>query len=324
MAPLGILLLGLGVLFLRQHPGGVDSLPQLAEEFSYLPWLLAAVLLAAFIHVLLLHSRPQVNTWLFPCAMFFSSVGVVMLARLKPSLLVPQLRWIIIGMVVFLVILRLGKFLRRLTQYQYLVGIVCLVLLCLPLAFGTEIGGSRNWLLLGSFRVQPSEFGKILLVFFLSAYLSDHRQMLSLPNIRLFFLHLPPLRFIAPLLLIWGIAILMFVVQKDLGAALLFFGIAVLMTYMATGNTSYVFAALAFFALSTAVSYAVFGHVRTRFDIWLDPWQDPEGTAYQVVQSLFSFGSGGVWARDLPMGIPSLSRRFIRISSFRQWPRNWG
>ncbi len=305
-APLGILLLGLGVLFLKQHSNGVFSLPQVAQELGYLPWLLAAILLAVFIQAMLLHSRPQPDTWLFPCAMLLSSVGIVMIARLKPALLVPQIRWVIIGMLVFLAMLRMGNILKKVTQYQYLIGLACIFLLCLPIFLGTEIGGSRNWLLLGPFRVQPSEFGKILLVFFLSAYLSDHRQVLSLPNFRLFFLQLPPLRFIAPLLLIWGIAILMFVVQKDLGAALLFFGIAVLMTYMATGNKSYVFIALLFFGVAAAVSYALFGHVRVRFDIWLNPWQDPSGMAYQVVQSMFSFGSGGIWGTGFAHGHPEL------------------
>lgn len=304
MAPLGFLLMGMGVLFLR-HGGGM-SVEQAASELFYLPWLLAVLLLAVFIQALLLHSRPRPDIWLFPCVMMLLSVGVVMIARLEPELLVPQLRWILIGMLTFLMVLRFGKVIRRFVQYQYVLGVACLLLLCLPIFFGTEIGGSRNWILLGSFRVQPSEFGKILLVFFLAAYLCDHRQVLSLPNFRLFFLRLPPLRFIAPLLVIWGLAILMFVIQKDLGAALLFFGIAVLMTYMATGSRSYVFLALAFFSVSVAVSYTMFGHVKARFDIWLDPWQDPSGAAYQVVQSLFAFGSGGVWGTGFAHGHPEL------------------
>ncbi len=305
-APLGILLLGLGLLFLRQHPDGAFSLPDLVTDLWYLPWLVIVILLAAFIQAILDHSRPRPNLWLFPCTLFLSSLGIVMIARLEPSLLVPQLRWLAIGMLAFLGILRMGNLMVSITKYQYLVGLACLFLLFLPMVLGVEIGGSRNWLLLGPFRLQPSEFGKILLVFFLAAYLTDHRRVLSLPNFRLFFLHLPPLRFIAPLLLIWGIAILMFVVQKDLGAALLFFGIAVLMTYMGTGNKSYVCIALLFFALAVAVSYFMFGHVKIRLDIWMDPWQDPSGAAYQVVQSLFSFGTGGVWGTGFAHGHPEL------------------
>jgi cell division protein FtsW (lipid II flippase) len=118
------------------------------------------------------------------------------------------------------------------------------------------------------------------------------------------FLQLPPLRFIAPLICIWGMAVLMFVVEKDLGSALLFFGMALLMTYMATGSKSYVFLALAFMAVAAVASYAMFGHVRVRFDIWLDPWQDPNGMAYQVVQSLFALGTGGIWGTGFGYGHP--------------------
>ena len=96
----------------------------------------------------------------------------------------------------------------------------------------------------------------------------------------------------------------MFVVEKDLGSALLFFGMAVLMTYMSTGSKSYVFLALAFMGVAAAASYAAFGHVRVRFDIWLNPWQDPNGMAYQVVQSLFAFGTGGIWGTGFGYGHP--------------------
>ena len=250
--------------------------------------------------------RPMLDVWLFPMVMLLASLGVVMIARLKMALFIPQLRWLLIGMAVFWLVVYFADRWRALLDYQYLIGICCLLVLCLPLVLGTEIGGSRNWIVFGPFQVQPSEFGKILIVLFLSSYLADHRNVLTLPNHRWLFLHLPPLRFIAPLLCIWGIAILMFVVQRDLGSALLFFGIAVFMTYMATGNKSYVFLALAVFILSAAVSYHFFGHVRVRFDIWLNPWADPNGEAYQVVQSLFAFGSGGIWGSGFAHGYPGL------------------
>lgn len=228
------------------------------------------------------------------------------IARLKPILFIPQLRWLLIGMAAFLVVLRCGRSIVELTSYQYMLGLSCLVLLALPLLFGTEIGGSRNWLVLGPVQVQPSEFSKILLVLFLSAYLADHEEVLTSAKHRFLLFRLPPLRFIAPLLCIWGMAILMFVVAIDLGSALLFFGIAVFMTYMATGSRSYVFIALLVFVAAAAVSYALFGHVRVRFDIWLNPWADPNGMAYQVVQSLFAFGSGGVWGTGFAHGHPGL------------------
>lgn len=297
-----LLAFGLGVLALRSSQAGVTQ--SVLQPLAYLPWVAALAAAAMFLQAMLLRCR--VSPWLLPFSFFFASVGLVEIARLKPILFIPQLRWLLIGMTAFLVVLRCGRSIVELTSYQYMLGLSCLVLLALPLLFGTEIGGSRNWLVLGPVQVQPSEFSKILLVLFLSAYLADHEEVLTSEKHHFLLFRLPPLRFIAPLLCIWGMAILMFVVARDLGSALLFFGIAVFMTYMATGSRSYVFIALLVFVAAAAASYALFGHVRVRFDIWLNPWADPNGMAYQVVQSLFAFGSGGVWGTGFAHGHPGL------------------
>ncbi len=302
ISPLVILLSGMALLLLEHQSEGLEAIGGMMGA----AWLGACIFLAFLIQWVLIHSRPPADPWLFPCAMLLTSVGLIMLARLRLELFPAQLRWLCIGLVILLVMLRMKSGLMKLTEYTYILGIGCIILLFLPLLFGTEIGGSRNWLLLGGLRVQPSEFSKILLVMFLASYLSSHRHMLSLPNGKFLFLRLPPFRFIAPLLMIWGAAILMFVVARDLGSALLFLGIAVIMTYMATGNKSYVFLAAGFVGLAAALSYFIFGHVQVRFDIWWDPWQDPSGMAYQVVQSLFAFGSGGVWGTGFGMGHPEL------------------
>ena len=296
LPPLGILLLGTGVLLLAHR---------LTADLLLLPWL-AAVIVGAFFTQFILGRRDGTDLTLFPAAMLLASLGLIMIGRLKPALFLTQMRWLLLGLIVYLVLVFLGERFLRLLSYPYLLGVFCLLLLCSALFFGTEIGGSRNWIVFGPFAVQPSEFGKIVIIMFLAAYLTEHREVLTLPRHRLLWLKLPVLRFIAPLLLIWGIAILMFVVQRDLGSALLFFGIAVSMTYMATGRKSYVALAFAFFLGAAALSYSFFSHVRVRFNIWLDPWSDPSGSAYQVVQSLFALGSGGVWGVGFAHGHPNL------------------
>ena len=296
LPPLGILLLGTGVLLLAHR---------LTADLLLLPWL-AAVIVGAFFTQFILGRRDGTDLTLFPAAMLLASLGLIMIGRLKPALFLTQMRWLLLGLIVYLVLVFLGERVLRLLSYPYLLGVFCLLLLCSALFFGTEIGGSRNWIVFGPFAVQPSEFGKIVIIMFLAAYLTEHREVLTLPRHRLLWLKLPVLRFIAPLLLIWGIAILMFVVQRDLGSALLFFGIAVSMTYMATGRKSYVALAFAFFLGAAALSYSFFSHVRVRFNIWLDPWSDPSGSAYQVVQSLFALGSGGVWGAGFAHGHPNL------------------
>ena len=296
LPPLGILLLGTGVLLLAHR---------LTADLLLLPWL-AAVIVGAFFTQFILGRRDGTDLTLFPAAMLLASLGLIMIGRLKPALFLTQMRWLLLGLIVYLFLVFLGERVLRLLSYPYLLGVFCLLLLCSALFFGTEIGGSRNWIVFGPFAVQPSEFGKIIIIMFLAAYLTEHREVLTLPRHRLLWLKLPVLRFIAPLLLIWGIAILMFVVQRDLGSALLFFGIAVSMTYMATGRKSYVALAFAFFLGAAALSYSFFSHVRVRFNIWLDPWSDPSGSAYQVVQSLFALGSGGVWGTGFAHGHPNL------------------
>ena len=302
LAPLGLVLCGMSVLYLKLSPAAKVTPDMLQGPLSYLPWLGAVAVLALFVQTVLI--RRRLDTFLFPIVLTLASVGVVEIARLKPSLLVRQLQWLCVAMIVLILVVRFWERIRRMLDYPYLLGVGCVLLLGLPLIFGTEIGGSKNWLVLGPISDQPSEFGKILIIFFLGAYLSDHRRVLTLPSHRFLFLQLPPLRFIAPLICIWGLAVLMFVVEKDLGSALLFFGMAVLMTYMATGSKSYVFLAMAFMSVAATASYAMFGHVRVRFDIWLDPWKDPNGMAYQVVQSLFAIGTGGIWGTGFGFGHP--------------------
>ena len=296
LGPVLALACGLGVLMLRHWPG-IDS--------TVLALLAAVVVFMLGTEIFLSH-RFRRTVKFFPIAVFLSCIGLLMTARLVPALFKMQLCWVLVGIVVFTSVVMAKKKVLALLDYQYSLGALCLILLILPLLFGTEIGGSRNWIALGSITIQPSEFGKIVLILFLAAYLADHRQVLT-ENLRRFFLfETAPLRFIAPLLLIWGLAMLMFVIARDLGSALLFFGIAVFMTYMATGSKSYVAAAMLFFTAASAVSYMLFSHVRVRVAIWLHPWQDPSGMAYQVVQSLFAIGTGGIWGVGYAHGNPDI------------------
>ena len=303
-APVGILVCALGILFLKQgaeQPGwSFDWHTQLA----YLPWL--ALLLCAGSASYVLAVRCKLDCVPLALAYVLLAVGLAEIARLKPDLFVPQLRWACVGIAAWALVVLLWTRLRRMLDYPYVLGLTTTVILVLPLIFGVSIGGNKNWIAFGSFSMQPSEFGKILLIFFLAAYLADHLAVLTLPARRFLFLHLPPVRFIAPLVALWGLAVLMFVIARDLGSALLFFGMAVLMTYMGTGRKSYVFLAGLFIVIAAALSYTLFGHVRVRFDIWLHPWADPNGMSYQVVQSLFAIGSGGIWGTGFTEGHPLL------------------
>ena len=312
-APVGLLLCALGVLFLKQGAGQAGWVFDWHTQLAYLPWL--ALLICAGAASYVLAAQRRLDSVPLSLAYLLLAVGLAEIARLKPELFTAQLRWACVGIAFWALTVVLWERLRNFLAYPYVLGIATTIILLLPLLFGVSIGGNTNWLAFGGFSVQPSEFGKILLIFFLAAYLADHRAVLTLPARRFLFLHLPPVRFIAPLVVLWGLAVLMFVIARDLGAALLFFGMAVLMTYMGTGRKSYVFLAGLFILAAAALSYALFGHVRVRFDIWLHPWADPNGMSYQVVQSLFAIGTGGIWgtgfAEGHPLLIPEVHTDFI-------------
>lgn len=250
--------------------------------------------------------RKGADNYLLSIIIFLSSISAIMILRLKPDLYMHQIMWIGIGLVVFLVITIFADKLLDLLDFPYVLGLGALIIICSVLIFGTDINGNRNWIILGPIQIQPSEFAKLFIIAFLSSFLSENKNMLILPSRGWKFIHLPPFRFLAPLLLIWSASILMFVSLKDLGSALLFFDIVVIMTYVATGKKLYVFLALFFFLLSSYISYLLFGHVQTRVAIWLHPWDDPMGSAYQIVQSLFAFSYGGIFGTGYSFGFPKL------------------
>ncbi|HEY0582549.1 MAG TPA: FtsW/RodA/SpoVE family cell cycle protein, partial [Chloroflexota bacterium] len=144
----------------------------------------------------------------------------------------------------------------------------------------------------------------LLLVIFLAAYLEDYRELLSVAGRRVGKLHLPPLPYLAPILVMVGAALLLFWLQKDLGPALLFSTVLLTMLYIASGRASYVVLGLGLLILGGALASMLFDHVHTRVVIWLDPWSHRENLGYQLVQALYALGSGGVLGSGLDMGAP--------------------
>lgn len=258
------------------------------------------------VHFVMRMNGHQGDPLLLPAVILLISIGLTMIFRLKPGLLLYQALWVAVGLGSFLFSAFFFRQLERLADYKYICGIFGVLLLLSAIIFGVDIGGNKNWVILGPVRFQPSEFAKLFIVVFLAAYLNDRREILTLVNQKYGPLTLPPLRFIAPLLAVWGLAMLMFILQRDLGSALLFFGIALIMTYMASGKLNYILFGGCLFMLGALVCYSLYSHVQVRVDIWLDPWTDPSGKAYQIVQSLFALGSGGILGSGLTFGFPDL------------------
>jgi cell division protein FtsW (lipid II flippase) len=218
-----------------------------------------------------------------------------------------QLIWATIGVALFVGVLVVIRDHRVLARYAYILMLAGLVLLAIPAVLPSrfsEINGAKLWILVGGFSIQPGEFAKICLVIFFAAYLVDKRDVLALASRRVVGLELPRGRDLGPVLVIWGLSILVLVFERDLGSSLLLFGIFVVMLYIATERASWLVIGLLLFAAGAFLAYQVFGHVQQRVDVWLDPFKYKSSDGYQLVQSLFGLGTGGLFGAGLGGGRP--------------------
>ncbi|MBE0447337.1 MAG: FtsW/RodA/SpoVE family cell cycle protein [Actinobacteria bacterium] len=269
---------------------------------------LAGLLATAFIglHIANRILITDADPLLLSLTAFTSGIGLVMIWRLKPNLASAQSTWILVGAVTILIALVLARNYRKLKEYKYTWAIAGIILLFAPIFLGTERGGARLWLDLGPISFQPAEIAKICFVFFLAAYLEEKRELLSISTKRAFGLWLPEPKHLGPLAVMWLISLIILVLERDLGTSLLFFGLFLAMIYVATGRAMYVSLGISLFIAGAVACYFVFSHVQTRFDIWLDPWIDPAGRGYQLIQAIFAIGSGGLTGTGLGLGHPTL------------------
>jgi cell division protein FtsW (lipid II flippase) len=294
-------------------PGGLEP----AEPF-HLAVYLGVLLLAHVAQVLAGRRTDQV---LLPAVGLLGGISLLLMERLPQNLVIQtigktdlgladvQLVWLVlsIGLATTLaIVVRSDRWLRL---YKYTWAATGVALLLLTFVLGTEINGQRLTLSFGPVSGQPSELLKVILVVFLAGYLSENRSLLVEQSTRIGPISLPPVPYLAPMVAMWAIALGIVVVQRDLGAALLFFAVFLLLLYTATGRAGYVVLGLILFILGAFAMYQVVDHVRTRVDIWLDPFADPSGAGYQVVQSLYAFARGGLIGTGLGAGLPLISGR---------------
>ena len=251
---------------------------------------------------------PRADPFILPIAATLTAIGQIMTSRLEPSLGPRQAMWVLIGLGAMSLVGWLPS-IDWLRRYRYTWASLAILLQLLTLIFGNDPNGSGAalWFTLGPVNVQPMELVKLLLVAFLAGYLEDYRELLTVGGRRLGPLQLPPLPYLAPIVVMIGVALLLFWLQKDLGPALLFTTVLLTMLYVASGRASYVVLGLVLLILGGALADRVFSHVHTRVAIWLDPWASRETSGYQLVQALYAFASGGVFGVGLDMGSP----RFI-------------
>jgi cell division protein FtsW (lipid II flippase) len=217
-----------------------------------------------------------------------------------------QLLWLLLGLGVLAVVAISVRSVRWLRDYRYTWALVGIVLLAAVFVLGDEVNGARLSIRLGPVSGQPSELLKVILVVFLAAYLADNRPLLARASLHIGPLALPPLPYLLPMLAMWGIAVGLIIVQRDLGAAFLLFSVFLALLYVATRRASYVVLGIAMALAAGVVLYQTVGHVHARIDVWLDPWADPSGAGYQVVRALYAFARGGVIGTGLGAGLPQV------------------
>ncbi len=264
-------------------------------------------------HLVIRLRLPNADPYLFPLVAVLASIGLVVIYRIDADLALAQAQWFVVGLVFFILTIVFLRDYRRLEQYRWTIAAASLLLLLLPRVPG--IGQQANGAYLGvrlpgAIVFQPTEFAKIGIVIFLASYLRDTRQVLVQGGRRILGITFPSIRHLGPLLLVWGIAMLMLVFIRDLGSSLMFFGGFLALLYVATGRLSFPMVGLGMFAFGAWFLGSHIGHVQSRVQAWTDPFDpvlyDRPGGSYQLAQSLFAQADGGMVGKGLGEAILTL------------------
>lgn len=249
---------------------------------------------------------PGADPAILPVVFTLSGIGITFVTRLQPDASLGQVIFLFLGVALMVGTLAVVKNLEVIKRYKYVLGVAGIILLVLPMFIGTEIYGSKLWIKIGGFQFQPGEFAKVLIVLFLAGYLAENRELLSISNRTVLGIKFPRLRLLYPLFIVWGVCLLVVAFERDLGSALLFYTIFLIMLYVATGRVSYVIIGLALLAVGAFGMYQIMSHVQVRVAIWLDPFSDAQNLGYQIVQSLFSLADGGLAGVGIGKGMADI------------------
>jgi cell division protein FtsW (lipid II flippase) len=243
----------------------------------------------------------------FPIMALMAGIGILVITRLDPALGHRQLFWTVLGEVALGAVLIFPRRVSTLRLYKYSWAFLGLLLIVATIVAGTDVSGSgyKRWIGFHGVYLQPVELLKILMAIFFAAYLDEKRELLASARIQIGPIRIPPFQYLAPLVVMWGLSLLLLVKQNDLGSALLFLGIFLAMIYIGTARAIYPISGLLMFVAGVFLAFHLFSHVRSRTELWLDPWSRASGTGYQVVQGLIALGVGGVGGQGLGQGHPN-------------------
>jgi cell division protein FtsW (lipid II flippase) len=287
-----------------------------ADILAYGGWLAALVVVA---HVAVRLVAPYADPVLLPLVAALNGLGLAIIHRLdlayeaqgvKHDYAQQQLIWMTLGVLLFVAALVLLRDHRVLQRFTYTTGLAAIVLLLLPLVpgLGKTINGARIWIGVGPFSFQPGEVAKVLLVAAFAGYLVLHRDVLALAGKRVLFVDLPRGRDLGPVLAMWIVSLGILVFQRDLGSSLLFFGLFLIMLYVATERPGWLVVGGGLFLAGAYAAYTLFGHVAQRVDVWLNPFtyyaDEKGGLSFQPVEAMFGMAWGGLIGRGFGDGTP--------------------
>lgn len=279
-----------------------------------------AALVVGF-HIVLRVFAPNADPIMLPVATLINGISIAFLYRIDldrsnsgwDSLSAHQIAWTALSLLAAALVLVGIKNHRTLQRYTYVFGLTAVVLLLLPMlpVIGVEVSGARLWIEIGPFTLQPGELAKIALAIFFAGYLVTHRDSLSIVGKRFWGFTFPRFRDWGPIVVFWAASMVILVLQHDLGTSLLYFGLFLVMIYVATGRPSWIIIGLVMFSVGAFIASRLFDYVGNRINAWLDPFNstyyDAYGGSYQLVQGLFGFSSGGLIGTGLGRGSPDLT-----------------
>ncbi|MGI8858537.1 MAG: FtsW/RodA/SpoVE family cell cycle protein [Rubrobacteraceae bacterium] len=265
---------------------------------------------------------PHSDVLLLPIVTLLTGLGLVMIFRLTyniegvENLATTQAIWILVGSGAMLFIVLFFRNYSQLFNYKYLMVIAAFGLILMTFTpLGYEVNGARLWVDLGPVNFQPSEFARIALTIFFAGYLAEKRDVLAATSRSFMGIQLPAIKYFGPVALVWAGSLGLLIFEKDLGSSLLFFAVPLLMLYVATGRTAYVILGSLLFAFGSLLTFLLFDHVQVRVEAWLDPWEEPDSTGFQILQSIFNIADGGLTGTGLGAGfsqtIPEVQTDFI-------------
>lgn len=278
------------------------------------PVVAGCTLAVLLVHLAVRWRLPYADPLLLPCVIVLNGLGLAMIHRID-EISDPvahgarqQLIWTALGVAVFVAVAVLLRDHRPLQRYTYTIGLVGVVLLLLPLApgIGTTKFGARIWIQLGPYSFQPAEAAKVLLAIAFASYLVEKRDVLALAGYRVLGIDLPRARDLGPIMGVWLLSLAILVLQRDLGTSLLFFGLFVMMLYVATERAGWPVLGVLLFGAGAYFGYLNFAHVRVRVGAWLHPFSDFDAY-YQVISAQFGLAYGGLLGTGLGLGRPGLT-----------------